>query len=71
MWEEGRGLRDVLDAMLETAKQGDTTRCKQLAQTARHARQNLEGTFRKLLGHKPLQDRKDLGEFDKKRRSPV
>jgi hypothetical protein len=62
MWKDARGLRRVLDAMLEEARRGDAEDCDADAEVARKARQNLEGSFRAQLGHKPLQKRKHLGE---------
>jgi hypothetical protein len=66
MWIEARGLRDVLDAMLKAAKEGEAIEVEQLGKAARHARQNLEGSFRLRLGYERLQGRKPLPEpFDK------
>jgi hypothetical protein len=65
MWLEVRGLRHVLDKMLEKAQAGDAAECRILVQTARDARQNLERTFRERLGHEALQARHPLGSYDK------
>jgi hypothetical protein len=46
MWKDARGLRAVLDKMLEKAKCGNTEECEELAKIARTARQNLEGSVR-------------------------
>jgi len=59
MWEEVRGLRDVLDDMLKNAEAGREV--DDLAELARDARQNLERTFRRRLGQEPHQDRRPLG----------
>ncbi len=64
MWKEARGLRDVLDDMLEYATAGRSV--DKLGELARDARQNLERTFRKRLDQQPLQRRRPLGEpYDK------
>jgi hypothetical protein len=64
MWKEARGLRDVLDHMLEYARAGRNV--DQLGELARDARQNLERTFRERLGQKPHQRRRPLGKpYDK------
>ena len=65
MWLEVRGLRDVLDRMLEEARAGHTVECSKLAKTARDARQNLERSFRQRLGYEAHQQRRPLGTFDK------
>lgn len=65
MWKELRGLRVVLDDMLERAREGDAQVCQELTKTARRARQNLERSFRMRLGHEPLQERRPLGSYDK------
>jgi hypothetical protein len=70
MWLEVRGLRHVLDTMLEKGRTGDAAECQTLFQTARDARQNLERSFRKRLGHEALQPRRPLGPFDKVIRAP-
>jgi hypothetical protein len=66
MWEDARGLRLVLDRMLDYSKLGSVQECDALIATARAARQNLERSFRLRLGGEELQDRKDLGEFDRR-----
>lgn len=66
MWEDARGLRSVLDAMLKQAKLGNKNGTDDLSETARNARQNLQRSFRIRLGYDPLQDRNPLGMFDKK-----
>ncbi|WP_159040714.1 MULTISPECIES: hypothetical protein [unclassified Streptomyces] len=65
MWRDVRGLRGVLKDMLDFGKQGDAERCRELALIARQARQNLERSFRVLLGHEPLAKRNPLGKYDK------
>ncbi|MFI6437280.1 hypothetical protein [Streptomyces sp. NPDC050759] len=65
MWLDVRGLRKILDAMLERARRGDAAGCAKLVGKARAARQNLERSFRDRLGHEPLQERKALGEYDR------
>lgn len=65
MWEEVRGLRDVLDHMLVSAQEGNKGECEDLAELARDARQNLERSFRDRLGYEPLQERRPLGDYDK------
>jgi hypothetical protein len=65
VWLELRALRHVLDDMLEDAEAGDAEGCNSRVQIARAARQNLERTLRQRLGHKALQSRKDLGQYDK------
>ena len=65
MWLEARGLRDVLDAMLELATEGDTLGCKRLVKIARDARQNVERRLRERLGYESLQTRRSLGKYDK------
>ncbi|MBT2453131.1 hypothetical protein J7F03_40170 [Streptomyces sp. ISL-43] len=67
MWREARGLRNVIGHMLELGKRGDAEQCRALEKIARKARQNLERSFRVLLGHKPLRDRNPLGQYDKQR----
>ncbi|WP_158710026.1 hypothetical protein [Streptomyces katrae] len=67
MWEEARGLRYVLSHMLELGKQGEAAHCRALEKIATDARMNLERSFRVLLGHKPLRDRRSLGEYDKRK----
>lgn len=66
MWNELRGLREVLDDMLQHAQAGEVQACLALTETARKARQNLERSFRVRLGYEPLQKRKPLGGYDKK-----
>jgi len=63
MWEEVRGLRDVLDHMLDDAKVGRNV--DKLGELARDARQNLERRFRERLGDLPHQERRPLGVYDK------
>jgi hypothetical protein len=63
MWEQLRTLRQALDAMLLWAREGDTARCEQLYKSARAARQNLEGRFRKRLKYGELQQPKDVGDL--------
>jgi hypothetical protein len=63
MWEEVRGLRDVLDHMLDEAKAGRDV--DKLGDLARDARQNLERRFRERLGQPPHQKRRPLGVYDK------
>lgn len=66
MWRELRRLRRVLDAMCKYATEGNNAKCQSLSDDARHARQNLERSFRIRLGYEPLQDRKRLDEeYDK------
>lgn len=65
MWRDARGLRKILDDMLNSARSGDAPGCEQLAGHARAARQNLERSFRVRLGHEPLQERRDLGKYDR------
>ncbi|MBB2948304.1 hypothetical protein FB565_008087 [Actinoplanes lutulentus] len=65
MWREVRGLRDVLDDMLECGRRRDARGAEEMVETARDARQNLERVFRTELGYETLQDRKPLGEHDK------
>ncbi|MCA1698461.1 MAG: hypothetical protein LC790_05965 [Actinobacteria bacterium] len=74
MWIEARGLRDVLDKMLELALGADAgepatrpevNEVEALAALARDARQNLERSFRSRLGHPTLQRRNKLCEYDK------
>ncbi|WP_141754163.1 hypothetical protein [Streptomyces subrutilus] len=54
MWREARRLRKVIGDMLELGKRGDAEQCRALERIARKARQNVESSFRVLLGHKPL-----------------
>jgi hypothetical protein len=64
MWKEVRGLRHVLDHMLEFAMTGHNV--DGLAELARDARQNLERTFRERLDQRPHQPRRPLGQpYDK------
>jgi gas vesicle protein len=63
MWQEVRGLRDVLDQMLDYAKAGRDV--VNLGDLARDARQNIERRFRERLGHQPHQKRRPLGVYDK------
>jgi transcriptional regulator GlxA family with amidase domain len=64
MWKEVRGLRHVLDKMLDGAKAGHEV--DRLGELAQDARQNLEREFRKRLGLEPHQDRQPLDyPFDK------
>lgn len=65
MWKDARGLRRVLSLMLKAARRGRAEECEALAGFARKARQNLEGSFRRRLKHKPLQRRKSLGVHDR------
>lgn len=67
MWLDMRSLRHILDDMLKYANLGNVANCERLAELAKHARQNLEQSFRTRLGHKPLQDRKDVGGYFKTR----
>jgi hypothetical protein len=64
VWLELRALRHVLDEMLKDAEARDSEGCKSRVQMARAARQNLERTLRQRPGHKALQSRKDLGQYD-------
>jgi hypothetical protein len=68
MWREARRLRRVLDDMLQAARDGDAAKAEALHTVARHARQNLEGSFRARLGLDTLQPRKPLGEYDRERK---
>lgn len=61
MWIQLRTLREVLDAMLLWAREGDTLQCEQLYKSARFARQNLEGRFRERLKYLALQKPKGIG----------
>lgn len=68
MWFDARSLRDILDDLLAAARttphtEATAKKCAALATYARHARQNLERSFRLRLGHQPLQDRKDVGRY--------
>jgi hypothetical protein len=64
MWKEVRGLRHVLDHMLEYATAGSNV--NNLGELARDARQNLERTFRERLEQEPHQTRRPLGKpYDK------
>jgi hypothetical protein len=65
MWFEARGLRDILDKMLEFAQAGQADECRSLVKVARSARQNLERSFRERLGYVAHQSRRPLGEYDK------
>jgi hypothetical protein len=65
MWIEARGLRRVLDEMLKAAEDGDANKAKELYDLARDARQNLERSLRARLGHEALQDRQELGMYDR------
>ncbi|MEU6882918.1 hypothetical protein [Streptomyces sp. NPDC046712] len=67
MWRDVRALREVLDHMRDLGKKGEAKQCRALRKTdARNARQNLERSFRVLLDHDPLQDRKPInGKYDK------
>ncbi|APX02014.1 hypothetical protein [Arthrobacter sp. QXT-31] len=68
MWFELRALRHILDDMLKYAELGAFRECESLTKTARDARQNLERSLRRRLGHPPLQRRNFLGEkYDKAR----
>jgi hypothetical protein len=60
MWNDARSLRRVLDKMLEEGQAGNPEECERLQEIARHARQNLEGSFRDRLRHEVLQPRKDV-----------
>jgi hypothetical protein len=60
MWKDARSLRKVLDKMLEEGRAGNPEECERLQEIARHARQNLEGSFRDRLRHEVLQPRKDV-----------
>jgi len=51
MWKEARGVRDVLDHMLEYATADRSV--DKLGELARDARQNLERTFRERLDQQP------------------
>lgn len=67
MWVDARKLRKILEDMLKYARQGNAQECEQLKDVARHARQNLENTFRSRLRYEPfdpLQPRKRLGSYD-------
>lgn len=69
MWLDARKLRKILEDMLKYARQGNAQECEQLKDVARHARQNLENTFRSRLRYEPfdpLQPRKSLGSYDQK-----
>jgi hypothetical protein len=65
MWLEVRGLRHVLDEMLEFADKGRVEDFRKSVDVARDARQNLERSFRERLGYAPLQPRRNLGRYDK------
>jgi hypothetical protein len=65
MWCDARGLRDVLDDMLDLARRGQAAECRAAVKLARHARQNLERSFRMRLGYAPHQERQPLGKYDK------
>jgi hypothetical protein len=65
MWKDARGLRAVLDDMLKEARRGNRAACESLIKVARSARQNLERSFRIRLEYDPLQERRDLGEYDR------
>ena len=69
MWIDARRLRKILEDMLKYAQQGNTEECDRLKGFARHARQNLENTFRNRLRYEPfdpLQPHKNLGIYDQK-----
>ena len=69
MWIDARRLRKILEDMLECAQQGNAQECEQLKRLARHARQNLENTFRSRLRYEPfdpLQQHKSLGIYEQK-----
>ena len=69
MWIDARRLRKILEDMLECAQQGNAQECEQLKKLARHARQNLENTFRSRLRYEPfdpLQLHKNLGIYEQK-----
>lgn len=69
MWVDARRLRKILEDMLECAQQGNAQECEQLKRLARHARQNLENTFRSRLRYEPfdpLQQHKNLGIYEQK-----
>ena len=68
LWEEVRRLRAILSCLLVKAKEADGSESERLAKLARKARQNVQREFRRSLGHRPLQKRKPLEEFDAKRR---
>jgi transcriptional regulator GlxA family with amidase domain len=51
MWKEARGVRDVLDHMLEYATADRSV--DKLGELARDTRQNLERTFRERLDQQP------------------
>jgi hypothetical protein len=65
MWRDARGLRKVLDDMRDFALSGDSEACQGLAETARRARQNLERSLRIRLGYPTLQERKEIGTYDR------
>ena len=64
MWRDARTLRRVLDAMLEAAEARHADKAGELSEIAKHARQNLERSFRVRLGHEALQKRKPAGEYE-------
>ena len=69
MWIDARRLRKILEDMLEYAQQGNAQECERLKKVARHARQNLENTFRSRLRYEPfdpLQHHKNLGIYEEK-----
>lgn len=69
MWIDARRLRKILEDMLECAQQGNAKECERLIEFARHARQNLENTFRSRLRYEPfdpLQTHKKLGIYEQK-----
>ena len=69
MWIDSRRLRKILEDMLEYAQQGNAQECERLKELARHARQNLENTFRSRLRYEPfdpLQPHKNLGIYEQK-----
>jgi hypothetical protein len=65
MWKDAQSLREVLEDLREDALLGDRNKCNDLGETARLARQNLEGSFRARLGYEPHQTKNDLGKYNK------
>jgi len=69
MWIDARRLEAILKDMLGCAQQGNAQKCEELKEVARHARQNLENSFRRRLRYEPfdpLQPHKNLGIYEQK-----
>jgi hypothetical protein len=60
MWRAARTLLGVLTEMLNQAKAGEVAACLDLADVARNARRNLEGSFRRRFRHQSLQPHKPI-----------